>query len=419
MKVLWFTGVQLPAVTSEKLSHAGWQEGLRQALDKHYPNIQLGIASFGTNEYQPFKKANATYFNIFREPKQESRLSRIITNWKHYNVNSEELQQCLQVVERFDPDLIYIFGTENPFGLLCDRFSVPSIISIQAVLNGYKERVFSGLPIRDVISEVVSKKCLMGVGVFHKWWRMSQQAEVEKEIFSRCQYYDGRTTWDEQWLEILNPDADYFHIDRVLSDNYYQAEWKSKKAHQGLIYCTSSNAAFKGGISLVRAIIELKKRGRSKIQLRMAGVHPKSRVGLTIRRLINKHHLQKQITMLGRILPSQIINEMKRASLFVLPSHIDNSPNSLAEAMVVGMPCIASDAGGIPSMLEDGMEGLIYPHQDISSLADKVEILLDHPKQALKYGKNARRTALTRHDPEKIADKAVSMYKEVIRSSSK
>jgi glycosyltransferase involved in cell wall biosynthesis len=147
----------------------------------------------------------------------------------------------------------------------------------------------------------------------------------------------------------------------------------------------------------------------------MAGVHPKSRVGLTIHRLINKHHLQKQITMLGRVLPSQIINEMKRASLFVLPSHIDNSPNSLAEAMIVGMPCIASDAGGIPSMLDDGIEGLIYPHQDISSLADKVEILLDSPKQALKYGKNARQTALIRHDPKRIADKVVSMYKEVIR----
>lgn len=418
MKVLWFTGVQLPAVTSEKLSHAGWQEGLRHSLDKYYPNVHLGIASFSSNDYQPFRKANATYYNIFREPKPESRLSRFITNWKHYDVSSEELRQCLQIVERFDPDLIYIFGTENPFGLLCDRFSVPSIISIQAVLNGYKERVFSGLSIRDVICEVVSKKFLMGVGVFHKWWRMSQQAKVEKDIFSRCQYFDGRTTWDEHWLENLNPDADYYHIDRVLSDNYYQAEWNSKKAHRGLIYSTSSNAAFKGGISLVRALIELKKRGRSKIQLRMAGVHPKSRVGLTIHRLINKHHLQKQITMLGRVLPSQIINEMKRASLFVLPSHIDNSPNSLAEAMIVGMPCIASDAGGIPSMLDDGIEGLIYPHQDISSLADKVEILLDSPKQALKYGKNARQTALIRHDPKRIADKVVSMYKEVIRSSS-
>lgn len=418
MKVLWFTGVELPAVSGKKLTRAGWQEGLRHALHEYYPDIHLGIASFGSNEYQPFRKENATYYNVYREPEPGTRWERLFYNWRHFVVDEGELERCLKIVGEFKPDLIYIFGSENPFGLLINQFSVPSIISIQAIINACKKRVFTGLPTRDVISEVLSIKFIMGVGVFHKWWRMCQQAKVEREIFRRCLYYDGRTTWDKQWLKVLNPHAKYFHVDRILGEVYYRAEWNSEEADQYLVYTTSSNAAFKGGVSLVRAFVELKKRGRSEIKLHMAGVHPKSRVGKTIRRLIERYQLQNQITMLGRILPSQIITEMKRGALFVLPSHIDNSPNSLAEAMLLGMPCIASNAGGVPSMLEDGVEGLIYPHKAISSLADKIEVLVGDPKLAREYGMNAREKALRRHDPERIADMAVSMYKEVLRSNN-
>ena len=48
------------------------------------------------------------------------------------------------------------------------------------------------------------------------------------------------------------------------------------------------------------------------------------------------------------------------ADVFLLPSQSENSPNSLGEAMLLGLPCVASNAGGIPDMLADGQEGLLY-----------------------------------------------------------
>jgi hypothetical protein len=47
MRVLWFTGVQLPALTGQGLTRAGWQEGLRKALETYQPQVELGIAAFG------------------------------------------------------------------------------------------------------------------------------------------------------------------------------------------------------------------------------------------------------------------------------------------------------------------------------------------------------------------------------------
>jgi glycosyltransferase involved in cell wall biosynthesis len=414
MRILWFTGVQLPAVTGKKLDRAGWQEGLRRSLYTYQPQVELAIASFGSEHYEPFSAENATYYNIYREPAPVSRWKRLIKNWQHDSYEREELDRCLEMVELVQPDLIFIFGAENPFGLLANRLPVPVVISIQAVLNGLVTHIFNGLAPWELLVELFSRETIIGEGIFHRHRQLKKLAKMEELIYSRCIVFEGRTDWDKKWLNRLNRKAIYFHIDRILAEEYYNNTWKYENTSQNLIFTTSSNAAFKGGITLVRGIIELNKRGRHDVSLSIAGIHPTSIVGKNIRRLINKHKLQDQVTMLDRIQPMDIIKEMVRARVFVLPSHMDNSPNSLGEAMLMGMPCIASNAGGIPSMLKDGEEGLLYEHMDIKALADKIELLLDDPELAQKLGAAAKVTAIERHNPARITESTLEMYHQVI-----
>jgi glycosyltransferase involved in cell wall biosynthesis/LPS sulfotransferase NodH len=414
MRILWFTGVQLPAVTGKELARAGWQEGLRKALYEYHPEIHLSIASNGFEDYEPFTEENATYYSIYRTPVPDSRWKRAIKNWKHLTYDREELDRSLEIVEIVQPDLIFIFGTENPFGLLANRFPVPVVISIQAVINGLVQRIFHGLSFRELMQEFFTRDTIMGEGIFHRYWQLRILSTMEQLIYNRCIVFCGRTSWDYKWLTKLNRKAIYYHIDRILAEEYYQQIWKIEDSYQNIIFTTSSNAAFKGGITLTRALIKLVKRGRKDIQLHLAGIHPLSVVGKNINRLISKHKLQDNIKLLGRIQPNEIIQEMKQARIFVLPSHMDNSPNSLGEAMAVGLPCIASDAGGIPSMITDGENGLLYHHSDINALVMKIEELLDDPTKAERLGAKARETALERHDPEKISDITFNMYQEVI-----
>ncbi len=415
IRILWFTGVQLPAVTGEDLNRAGWQEGLRRTLESHSDRVELAIASFGSEDYQPFTEGNATYYNIHRDPIPDDRWSRLVKNWKHVSYQEKELSRCQEIVELVQPDLIFIFGTENPFGLLSNRFPVPVVISIQAVLNGLEKRIFHGLTSIELIKEFFSKEMIMGEGVIHRRWELAKSARMEKTIYNRCRIFEGRTDWDKEWLRKLNPKAKYFHIDRVLAEDYYNSKWDQEKTEEKLVYTTSSNAPFKGGITLVRALVELKNRGRLDIKMRIAGVDATSVVGKYINTIVNRNKLQDQISLLGRVQPDEIIQEMKKASVFVLPSHMDNSPNSLGEAMIIGMPCIASNVGGIPSMLEDKKDGLIYNHNSTKQLADHIEYMLDHPDQAVEMGINARNTALKRHDPTRIAEDTVAMYNQVIK----
>ena len=414
MHVLWFTGVQLPAVTGAGLNRAGWQEGLRQALYRHYPDLKLSIASFGSESYQPFQVENSTYFNILREQQKYGRWQRLVESWKHRSFNKGELSRILDIYEQIQPDLVFIFGTENPFGLLVGRFSVPTVISIQAVINGLVGNLFYGLSTRELIREFFSRQSIIGQGIFHKWWTHKKHALVEKQIYKQNKYFCGRTDWDHNWTTRLNPAARYFHIDRILRDVFYQAEWDFESSTENQVFSLGGNAPFKGAITLVRSLAYLKKNGHDQIRLRLAGVDPDSSVGQIINEILRENGMEDQVKMLGRINSDQIIAEMKSARIFVLPSHMDNSPNSLAEAMILGMPCIASNAGGIPSMVKDGINGLIYPHAEIQTLAKKIQQLASDNSLARSLGKNARETALERHDPANIAGLIHDMYQEVL-----
>jgi glycosyltransferase involved in cell wall biosynthesis len=413
MHILWFTGVELPAVKGGGLTRAGWQENLRRALYQYSPDIRLSIAAFGSKPYQPFQMENATYYNIYREAMSGSRWQRLLKNWKHRTFSEQDLERSYAVYQQIKPDLVFIFGTENPFGLLADRFFVPSVVSIQAVLNGLVGSLFQGLTWQELLEELFSRKTLTGQGLYHKWWSHINSARIERKIYKQVNIFCGRTDWDKSWQKRLNPQAQYFHIDRVLGQEYYQASWRLDTSEDQRIFSLLGNAPFKGGITLVRAAALLKARNGKRLQVRLAGIDPNSMVGKNIGRIVQQESLDGQIFMLGRLQRDQIIKEMKAARLFVLPSHLDNSPNSLAEAMVVGMPCLASNAGGIPSLLADGHEGLIYLHDDVTALADGIEKMLSNSQYAEQLGFQARKTARERHDPEKIANATRQMYQTV------
>jgi Glycosyltransferase len=103
----------------------------------------------------------------------------------------------------------------------------------------------------------------------------------------------------------------------------------------------------------------------------------------------------------------------------VCSSYIENSPNSLGEAMSVGMPCIATDTGGIPSMMRDGIEGLLFSRGNARSLAEKLRRVFNDDNLAIKLGHNARTAAMESHSPEKVLAETLRAYKDIIDNWSK
>ncbi len=417
MRVLWFTGVQLPALTGQGLTRAGWQEGLRKALETYQPQVELGIAAPGAGPRPAFTQGNATYLTLPGKPRG-GRLGRLARAWQHASYSPEELEQCLQAADRFKPDLIHFHGSENFFGLIGPKLPVPSVLSIQAVVNGYFPFFFSDLGLREIAGEAATPGFLRGEGPLHKWLTWRKYLADERQILAGCRNYMGRTEWDRAVLLAFNPSAQYYVCNEALADSYYDLEWQPASATGQVLYSTSSGNYYKGSLLLARAVALLKERGREQVRLRLAGINPGYDAGKLLVKFIRQHALEENIVLLERLSPDQIAREMLGAALYVHPSHIDNSPNSLCEAMLAGMPCIAANAGGIPSLIRDGEDGLLYHDRDATMLADAIVRLLDDRPLAAGLGAAARRTALARHDRKRIAGRTVEIYSQVMSSQA-
>ena len=108
------------------------------------------------------------------------------------------------------------------------------------------------------------------------------------------------------------------------------------------------------------------------------------------------------------------------ADVFLLPSSCENSPNSLGEAMLLGLPCVAAAVGGISSMLEDGREGYLYGDAlDEKALANAILRVLQSPDGGTAMGQAARARALRTHDAARNADDLIHIYETILREEHK
>ena len=133
------------------------------------------------------------------------------------------------------------------------------------------------------------------------------------------------------------------------------------------------------------------------------------------RRAVDRWRLRGAVEWLGSLAPAEIVSELKATSVYVHPSIVENSPNSLAEAMILGVPCVASSAGGVPSLLKDGHEGLLCSPNDVYGLAGAIGTMATQPARAARLGANARSRARRRHEPRTIAQDTVAMYETSCR----
>jgi len=74
---------------------------------------------------------------------------------------------------------------------------------------------------------------------------------------------------------------------------------------------------------------------------------------------------------------SEIWNHLNQATVFVLPSLSEGRPRVLVEAMACGLPVVATDVGGVPEIVVDGVNGLLVPPRDPRALAKAIEYVLD------------------------------------------
>jgi glycosyltransferase involved in cell wall biosynthesis len=108
--------------------------------------------------------------------------------------------------------------------------------------------------------------------------------------------------------------------------------------------------------------------------------------------------------------------ELSKASLLVLPTLEDNCPMVVLEALAAGVPVVASAVGGIPEIIKEGVNGLMFDPLKAEEIREALgRALTDSPGTAART-KAAKLDALNRFHPRQIAKQTVAAYREVLSS---
>ena len=132
--------------------------------------------------------------------------------------------------------------------------------------------------------------------------------------------------------------------------------------------------------------------------------------------LIRRHGLQDCVTFTGLLDAEGMARRMEQSNVFVLSSIIENSPNTLGEAMMVGTPSVSAYTGGVPSMAADEVDVLMYRPDDPAMLAMQIKRLFDDPALCKRLSTAARKRARQTHDPEANVQALVDANGRIVAS---
>jgi glycosyltransferase involved in cell wall biosynthesis len=417
MKILWFANS--PCGASSKLNPSlyfgGWLTSLETELVQK-ENISLSVCFYNGEIIEPFFYNKTKYYPIYRT-RSGSKFGRFINRLiNKSSKNDQDLQKLLHVIAEVNPDIIHIHGTEENFGLIQSHVNIPCVISIQGLLSPYSEKYFSGIPAHIAFRyEGILRKIKFNSFLF-QYKHMLKVAIRERKILMQTKNIIGRTDWDKRITRILSHNSKYYIGNEMLRPIFYKNKWEKNKFGEVIkIVSVSSEKLYKGLDTIVKTAKLLHEYKKIKFEWVVIGQSKSNSIPNLLKKWLNFDLKSVNVNLVGLKDEQEITKIMTNADIYCQVSHIENSPNSLCEAMIIGMPIIATFVGGTDSLLTNQKEGILVQEGDPYSLAGAIKEITENFELAKYYAENARIRALNRHDKETIVTELITTYNDIIR----
>jgi glycosyltransferase involved in cell wall biosynthesis len=128
--------------------------------------------------------------------------------------------------------------------------------------------------------------------------------------------------------------------------------------------------------------------------------------------------LDAVVTFAGGVDDQDKDAEYRSADIYVLPSHVEDLPYGMLEAMSHGLPCIASDVGGIGTLTEHGASGRLVPPKDVDALAEAMEDLLNDAACRRQLGQAARERIISEYSWDHRGLQIAELYRILLAGHS-
>lgn len=421
MKILWLTNIPLPEVSllmkEPSIPFGGWLVNASADLSEVkdlYLSILFPKANINNIEY--FKGKEIKYFAF-----------------PNINLNDKFLIErniyFEKVLKEVNPDIVHIFGTEYPHTLsmvnTCKKMNIKSIISIQGLVSIIAQHYMACLP-EHIQRKFTLRDFIKQDNIKQQQKKFINKGKFEIKAIQKVYHVIGRTTWDRACVSQINFKAQYHFCNETLRSEFYKHEWVLQNCVRNTIFVSQGSYPIKGLHFILEAMPLILKRFPNTI-LYVSGPNifksntikdklKKTSYAMYIKNLINNLNLSDKIKFTGLLDEREMAMRYLKSNVFVCPSSIENSPNSLGEAMILGLPCIASDVGGISDMLKHNEEGFLYPADAHYMLAYYVCEIFRDDNIASTFSKKARYHALKTHDRSINIKSLLEIYKNVNHS---
>lgn len=428
LKVLWLCNIMLPQIAVNEgmpaTVYGGWVSSLlRKLMERDQIDIAILFPQPG-EERMAGQIGNVRYFSEPFDPcaPRES-------------VEAADLFET--ILRREAPDVIHLFGAEYASALsmaeAAERLDMldHTTINIQGLAHVITRIMYMALP-PEVQLHRTPYEWLRSLGLQDVRKIMEGRAELEKRTLRKAKHVFGRTTWDHACTYNINPALTYHNCPEILREPFYSGKWELSECEPHTLFCVAEHP-IKGLPYLLQALPFVIEKYPD-VCVRIAGERMKVRKGFRgkisvtvykstydryIDRVIKKNKLGAHIQFLGSLSTEEMKREYLRANAFVLTSVIENESNTLSEAKMLGVPCVAAYVGGALDRIEHGVDGYQYPSAEPEILAYYICKLFEDPQNAAAMGARAKEKTLALCDPERVTDTVMRVYEELAQGATK
>ena len=421
MKILWLVNIIMPEL-AEHLGKkpsvfGGWLTGAMKAVRES--GSELVVCTTSKDNIGCYEINGVTYY-----------ISK--------NGDVPSMQAAFkEVLDAEKPDVVHLYGTEFEHTWAMASITEPerTLVSVQGLVSYYADHVFGGVPdtiARDTALHKLLRSMHKG-GQSIELQRNSylKRADTEIQTLKRVRYVNGGTAWGDGCAKLIQPDVNLLQCGLILRDSYYDGRmWNVDNCEKHSIF-TIYTYPIKGFDMFLHALKIVVERypdthvyvAGNKCAYRQYEGLKKSIMDAApdydwyVQDLIEKYGLKDSITFMG-FLDEETMHERElKSHVFVSASAIENHSTALGEAMICGVPAVATCVGGLQEMVDHGVDGFLYPFNETYMLAYYICRIFEDVELAKQFSVKGHEHAARTYNREKNCRKLLEMYETIVKNA--
>ncbi|MBR3290114.1 MAG: glycosyltransferase, partial [Clostridia bacterium] len=343
------------------------------------------------------------------------------------------------ILRQENPDIVHLYGTEFAHSLAMAKVADPDrlVVTIQGSLAMCKDAAFAGIPER-VCRDTLLHKTLRAL---HKGGECIEQqkrsfearAAYEEQVLQTARYIHGGSEWGCSVARWLHPGCTTFDFGLLLRDSFYtEPRWDVSACERHSIYAIFTypiNGFHKllEAVAIVRSRFPdvkvyavgnpLGYRNYTGFRRKLMDAAPDYR--WYVQRQIERLDLKDHVEFLGYLDEAQVQERLLRSHVFVSASAMENQSTALGEAMMLGVPSVASCVGAMQEMIDDGEDGFLYPFAEPHLLGNQIGRIFESDELARQFSARGHAHAARTYNREENCRRMMEMYTQIMEHRSR